>query len=546
MDYDSTIFWFICLASFTGMVSGLIRFRSGGRGSALISAFILLVALVGKLLDRSGFIYGSLGLWLLLILCPGLLNKQYYRRVLEQNYSAAGKLARIISWLHPVQGWREQPRILRALELAQMGEMTAASESLDQLQRSGSPVALLASANLYRLSGRWEEMLQWGNAQAGFLLQNSNFLHLFLRACGETGDLVGLVELYQRHKPQIARLSPPASRDLCRLMLFAFTGHRDVVETLFAGSLSPLPASTQKFWLATADLAAGSVESGKHNLEGLLPIADAPLRLAIERRLARITVANGALDSAAADIVESASRDYRHDHVFGAQRTLFSREARATQMLIVVNLLMFLAELRYSNPMDPFGLFRLGALYPPVVRAGEWWRLITSTFLHFGPLHLSFNMLGLWILGPFVEFALGFRRFLFVYLVAGISSMGFVMTYASGPNGEQLTVGASGAIMGLIGATGALMLRGWLREKAVSARRRLMATLLIVVMQTMFDAVVPNVSMAAHLSGAVMGFFLTLLFRDRLTTARVQDRSSEANIEARDQAQAQRLGGSSP
>ena len=97
------------------------------------------------------------------------------------------------------------------------------------------------------------------------------------------------------------------------------------------------------------------------------------------------------------------------------------------------------------------------------------------------------NMLALWLLGPFVEFALGFRRFLLVYLLAGVGSMGVVMRFASGPAGGQLTVGASGCIMGLVGATGALTLRGWLREKALSARKRLGATFLIVAMQTAFD-----------------------------------------------------------
>ena len=125
-------------------------------------------------------------------------------------------------------------------------------------------------------------------------------------------------------------------------------------------------------------------------------------------------------------------------------------------------------------------------------------------------------MFALWILGPFTEFALGFRRFIQVYLLAGIGSMGMVMIFGTGPNGEQLTVGASGCIMGLVGATGALMLRGWLREKALAAKRRLLATLLIVSIQTLFDSVVPQVSMTAHLSGALIGFAATLVLRDRL------------------------------
>jgi rhomboid protease GluP len=129
------------------------------------------------------------------------------------------------------------------------------------------------------------------------------------------------------------------------------------------------------------------------------------------------------------------------------------------------------------------------------------------------------NMFALWILGPFAEFALGFRRYLFVYLLAGIGSMGTVMALAAGPKGEELAVGASGCIMGLVGATGALMLRGWMREKAHAARRRLIAVILVICMQTVFDALIPQVSMTAHLSGAVLGFIGTLLLRDKLVVA---------------------------
>jgi len=66
--------------------------------------------------------------------------------------------------------------------------------------------------------------------------------------------------------------------------------------------------------------------------------------------------------------------------------------------------------------------------------------------------------------------------------------------------------------MGIVGATGALMLRGWLRHKALSAKRRLLAIFVIVAMQSVFDAVVPQVSMTAHLSGVLIGFLATMIY----------------------------------
>jgi rhomboid protease GluP len=130
------------------------------------------------------------------------------------------------------------------------------------------------------------------------------------------------------------------------------------------------------------------------------------------------------------------------------------------------------------------------------------------------------NMLALWVLGPFMEFALGLGRYLLVYLAAGIGSLAVLMWLGSASADGQLTVGASGCIMGLVGATGAIMLRGWRREKALSAKKRLGAMILVVAMQTLFDFMVPQVSMTAHLSGALIGFALTLLLPDRLAQSR--------------------------
>jgi rhomboid protease GluP len=478
---------------------------------------ILLLALAGKLLEIGALIYGAGAMWLLLVVLPGFLSRFYYRCFFQQRYLAARRVARLISVLHPADGWLEIPQVLRALEVAQKGDVTAATEALRRIQGVKSVIGVAAVMNLYRLTNRWEELVTW-NTNSDALARYPEVLSTLLRAYGETGDRRGILQLYERNQQRIARLVPVASRDLCRLMLFAFYGKRHFVEQLFAGTLAMLPMPIKQFWLATTDLAAGASESARRQLEELLPAADPPLRMAIERRLSQLSIQVEPLDASADQVIQEAAREHSHDQSFGAQRSLFSKEARATQLLILLNVLMFVAEMLQGGSTNPETLHRLGALFPPDVRAGQWWRLGASLFLHWGPLHLAMNMFALWILGPFAEFALGFRRYLLVYLVAGIGSMGAVMALASGPNGEELAVGASGCIMGLIGATGALMLRGWVREKAHAARRRLIAMALVIVMQTVFDALIPQVSMTAHLSGALIGFTATLLLRDSFRT----------------------------
>lgn len=90
------------------------------------------------------------------------------------------------------------------------------------------------------------------------------------------------------------------------------------------------------------------------------------------------------------------------------------------------------------------------------VAHGEWWRLVTAAFLHYGPLHLGMNMLAVWWFGGPLEQALGRVRFLLLYLVSGVAGSAGAILYS--PN--SVTVGASGAIFGILGAAFILERRG--------------------------------------------------------------------------------------
>ncbi len=525
MDYHLITLWFVSFSCLAGLIAMLRRIRSGVTGWIILYLGILLLNGVGWVWEQNWLIYAAALVWLLFALLPGLLALRYHRLFMEQRYAAARRLTSIISWLHPADGWREQPEIMLALELAQRGEMTKALEIFKRHEDMDSPTALAAMVNFYRLTGRWSEFLEWQTQHGAQFKMFPQFLHVLLRARGETGDLTGLIELYESNETKIAKLDPPVQRDLCRLMLFVFCGRRESVERLLRGPLRILPPATREFWLATADLAADKRESAKHQFEALLPKADPTLRLAIERRLAQISSPDPTPASHEPGILLRVETEHGQDERFGAQPTLFSRMAGGTQTLMLLNTLMFVAEVRLGGSTDADVLYRLGAMFTPAVQSGEWWRLIAAIFLHFGPLHLLMNMLALWVLGPFVEFAFGRWRFLCIYLLSGIGSMALVMALAIASRGEQLTVGASGCVMGLVGATGALMLRGWLKEKAQSARKRLIYMVAILVMQTLFDALVPQVSMTAHLSGAGIGFALGMILSHRLKSGQPSDQA---------------------
>jgi len=132
------------------------------------------------------------------------------------------------------------------------------------------------------------------------------------------------------------------------------------------------------------------------------------------------------------------------------QSKLATGGAVVTKTLIAINVAVWLAMLATGATVsDPTGtIFEKGALYGPLVAQGDWWRLVTSMFLHASLLHIAFNMLALWWVGGPLEQQIGRGRFLLLYFVSGLAgSAGALFQAPLSP-----TVGASGAIFGLFGA----------------------------------------------------------------------------------------------
>ena len=187
------------------------------------------------------------------------------------------------------------------------------------------------------------------------------------------------------------------------------------------------------------------------------------------------------------------------------------RNAPAVFILILLNVAAFIFEISFGNWTDPEVLHQLGALEPyAVVVQGQYWRLFTALFLHAGFVHLLFNLFALYVLGPPLERSIGAVRFAICYLISGlVSSAGVVVLTVIRIVQVAQLVGASGCIMGIVGAWAGFLLR---HRHAPHAKQRLGNVLMIVAIQTAFDLSTPQVSMAAHLcglfSGAVLGFVL--------------------------------------
>jgi membrane associated rhomboid family serine protease len=192
------------------------------------------------------------------------------------------------------------------------------------------------------------------------------------------------------------------------------------------------------------------------------------------------------------------------------------RHAPVVVIFILLNVAAFCIELWRGALTNPATLHRLGSLdFFAVINKGEFWRLFTALFLHYNLLHLVFNLFALYVLGPSLERTIGAVRFAACYLIAGIGSTGGVvlLTLLKIVRPAEL-VGASGCIMGIVGAWAGFLLR---HRHIWQARQRLLNILLIIAIQVLFDISTPQVSTSAHLCGLVTGFLIGLVVAPKRT-----------------------------
>lgn len=134
-----------------------------------------------------------------------------------------------------------------------------------------------------------------------------------------------------------------------------------------------------------------------------------------------------------------------------------------------------------------------GGQWLPGVSDGAYWQLLTSVFTHVQVMHIAFNMLALWVLGPQLELAIGRVRFLALYLLSGLAGSALVY-WAALP--FQSTVGASGAVFGLMGA---------LLVLSVKVKANPQQILFWIGLNFVFTFLFPNVSWQGHLGGFLGG-----------------------------------------
>lgn len=182
--------------------------------------------------------------------------------------------------------------------------------------------------------------------------------------------------------------------------------------------------------------------------------------------------------------------------------TIAGDQRLVTKILIGLNLAVFLAVRLYGNHLvDDLGLY--GSCYGGTVPCGvtegpgQWYRMISSVFLHQEFAHIGFNMLALWWIGAPLEAVLGRARYLALYLLSGLGGSALVLLLAPG----ALTLGASGAIFGLFGATAVFVKR---------LRQDMRPVLMLLGLNLLFTFTWSNISWQGHIGGLVTGVLVAI------------------------------------
>ncbi|WP_291647870.1 rhomboid family intramembrane serine protease [Clostridium sp.] len=194
-----------------------------------------------------------------------------------------------------------------------------------------------------------------------------------------------------------------------------------------------------------------------------------------------------------------------------SKRKISFKEYKVTYTIIILNILLYLVEVIKSRNLidiDIYTLIQMGAKVNVLINSGEIYRLLTSAFLHGGIIHIFFNMSALSIIGREVEAVYGNKRYIAIYIISALG--GSVVSYLFKPN--SISVGASGAIFGLLGA----MLIFGLKERDKIGKQYLKNILETIVLNVIIGITIPNIDNFAHLGGLIIGALTSLiLFKNK-------------------------------
>jgi rhomboid protease GluP len=461
----------------------------------------------------------AFGAW---AVAPALLLAASRRLARADRFHAAADLLLFRFPLAPSPASWLEFRVLQAFEQAAAGDFEAGLARLEALRaapwmRPLRPRLHDAALDLCLREFRWDEASAWIDRDLEGFEASARALPrlwvLALHARCEAGQTAQAAALLTR----MAGLTPhpvaPEHLAGAYMIFLACSGEPEKLETLFregGGVLDYLPPAVREAWLGRAHRVRGNRELAEFHFQSASEIVRQSNPNLI-RRIERLQEAPARPVPAAGDAAVPWPPPLRTAGNYVSPRSFASpRLQRAPATLgLLAACLAALAVFRVVGNGDPLALLALGANVDFLVQGGQFWRLGSSIFLHADVFHFLFNALGLLVLGNLLENLYGTSRFLAIYALSGFA--GSALSYAI--RHPILSVGASGAILGLVGAGIAFLVVRGSALPAPARRTQLFLFLFIAAADVAFGFTESRIDNVAHLGGLGAGFLAGMLAR---------------------------------
>jgi membrane associated rhomboid family serine protease len=526
MLFDVLLFSAIVTAGYLGQMV-LRRLGPGQRtyGWMLIGDVVLAIAaLVARERDDGselGTLLGTIAIGgaLCLVMLPPLVRDLGRRAAAADRLRLARALCDLRELLQPGMGARHERELLDTIIAVRDGRVDDAIAALvAQRQATEHPLARRYLDERIALTlvhaRRWDDAI--AVYQRALATGASPQLEVeMVRAYCEVGQRARAAELALRLVDS-PLAEEPAFHGLltrARLVFLAFAGRPDAVEAMIAerGALGATPEVARRYWIGLARLHAGDRDGARQALEA----SHQASRTARTRELAEAALAR--IDGEPPPPLEpevAAAADRLSQPPTAASGPTAGRRAAPAMAGVPLRAVPVTAALlgailavavyvtfAIGDTTDIGVLMAAGGNLKPAVEAGERWRLVSSIFLHGGAIHLLINSYSLWVLGKLVEQLYGSARTLVVFVAAGVGGAA-ASVWLGGPSPS---VGASGAVFGLVGAALAELLLHRARYPQRWARTLIGTLGFIAIAQLAIDFYLPIIDQAAHMGGLVTG-----------------------------------------
>lgn len=509
---DIVIFLTISMLSLSALQIALLAVHKVGQAWPWLCVNLLVLVAGGIALmaapQWSAAVSGAI--FVPFVLVPAIAGHLAQRNMAMNRHRRAARYAGLTAALHPSAANRLLATLYRALA-AESYDRTRAilEETATRLPPQQRQVieALLAARRC-----DWEGVLEIAGGSAA---TTRGLKAIAIRALGETGQLSAMIAAFEADKADLV------GYDLlfCQLFVLAFAGRVGAVQRLLGNQLNSVAPDTKTYWLGVAEMnATDGTPRSLARLDDLSGTGQSePTRRASRRHVEAPAPHDPALLSfGARSVVAAVERRLDHE----APMTRFRvKDVAATIAIMVLLSAVFALEIVSGGSENARTLVKLGALWPPaVIDGGEWWRLFTCVLLHAGWLHFGANMFVLFLLGRFVEVALGRLWLVAGFIVGGIASSAAVLAaMVWGVTAAGILIGASGGIFALFGIEVARQILTWRRTRDILDARRVGLLAAVMVIQFVIDVSLPEISLTAHLSGFATGLLMGLAIGRRLT-----------------------------